>query len=145
MFPAKDNTSQLTDRLSWCWLLVGALLLPFTTYQNMLPIAAWLAPLFLMRFMRTRRTVVALPFLALVYFVAMTIAFGDLLPSPMNYMAGALGLLSVIPYVADKLLSTRLTGIARTLVFPLTVVCVDWLGALGPLGASNTAAYSQYG
>ena len=39
----------------------------------------------------------------------------------------------------------RLAGVARTLVFPLTITIVDWLVSFGPLGAATTAAYSQYG
>jgi hypothetical protein len=43
-----------TDRLSWLWLLVGSLFLPFAAYQSVIPLAAWLAPVFLLRFVRAR-------------------------------------------------------------------------------------------
>ena len=44
-----------TDRLTWLWLLIGFALLPFTIVQTMLPLAAWLVPLFLLRFARIAR------------------------------------------------------------------------------------------
>ena len=53
-------------RLTWLWLLVGFVLLPFTIVQTMIPLAAWLAPIFLLRFARTaRRASVALPLIFL--------------------------------------------------------------------------------
>lgn len=145
MFAAKRTTSQLVDRLSWCWLIAGTVLLPFTAYQTVLPVAAWLAPVFLLRFVRTQRAIVALPVVALAYFAGMTLALGDMLPPPENLMGGVLGLVAVAPYVTDKLLGMRLMGVARTLVFPLTITIVDWLVSFGSLGAATSAAYSQYG
>ena len=139
MYAAQRTPPQLVDRLSWCWLIVGTMLLPFTAYQLVLPLATWLAPILLLRFVRTQRTIVALPIIALVYFVGMTLAFGDILPPPMNYLVGGLGMVAVAPYAADRLLGVRLTGVARTLVFPLTITIVDWLVAFGPLGAATTA------
>ena len=50
MFASKNNVSQSVDWLSWCWLAIGAALLPFTSFQTMLPLAAWLAPIFILRF-----------------------------------------------------------------------------------------------
>lgn len=145
MHAAQRTRPQLIDPLSWCWLIIGTVLLSFTAYQTVLPIAAWLAPIFLLRFVRTQRAGIALPVIALVYFAGMTLAMGDILPPPMNYLVGGLGMVAVAPYAADKLLGLRLTGVARTLVFPLTITLIDWLVSFGSLGAATTAAYSQYG
>jgi len=51
---------------SWLWLGIGAALLPFTLLQTVVPLAAWLAPVFLLRFTRMQRIWVAVPVLALV-------------------------------------------------------------------------------
>ena len=37
-----------SDRLAWLWLVCGALLLPLIQYQTVWPLAAWLAPVFLL-------------------------------------------------------------------------------------------------
>ena len=50
-----------TDRVTWVWLAIGAILLPFANIQTVWPIAAWLSPVFLMRFCRTRPLKVGLP------------------------------------------------------------------------------------
>ena len=41
-----------TKNLRWLWLLLGLALLPFTAYRNVIPPAAWIAPVFLLRFVR---------------------------------------------------------------------------------------------
>ena len=38
--------------LRWLWLLLGFAVLPFTAYRNVIPPAAWIAPVFLLRFVR---------------------------------------------------------------------------------------------
>jgi apolipoprotein N-acyltransferase len=47
-------------------LAVGAVLLPVTNLQTLVPVAAWLAPVSLLRFVRTRRARVGLPVLVVV-------------------------------------------------------------------------------
>jgi apolipoprotein N-acyltransferase len=153
MFASRGSVTQPRDRFSWGWLAVGALLLPFTAFQTVLPIAAWLAPVFLLRFTRTQHPLIALPVIALVHVVGVLIGLRNMLPPPVSYFAGAIGLAALIPYGADRLMAlcagfaigSRLSGVARTLIFPLTITLMDWLGSSGPLGSGGTAAYSQYG
>ena len=103
-------------RLIWLWLLVGFVLLPFTIVQTMIPLAAWLAPILLLRFARTaRRASVALPLIFLAQAIGNWIALrgsevgniyvaviGLILFSPFR------GLVSTLPYAADRLLGSRL-------------------------------------
>ena len=42
------------DRLSYLWLALGILLLAFSTPRWTIPLAAWLFPVFLLRFVRTQ-------------------------------------------------------------------------------------------
>ena len=60
----RQNTSASERRRTWLWLLIGALLLPVTNLQTLIPVAAWLAPVFLLRFTRAQRPWVALPIVA---------------------------------------------------------------------------------
>src|SRR5687767_6898082 len=99
------------DRRSWLWLLVGAALLPFTQFQTVLPLAVWLAPIFLLRFMRTQHAWVALPVLTLVHYVAGVIALRGILPAPELYLFGLAGVVGVFSYAADLLLARRLNGL----------------------------------
>ena len=140
-------------RLTWLWLLVGFGLLPFTIVQTMIPLAAWLAPIFLLRFARTaRRASVALSLIFLAQAIGNLIAlrgggdvgnimavFGLILFSPFR------GVVSTLPYAADRLLGSRLDEKTRTLMFPLAYVTVDWLMTLLPaVNSTASFVYSQY-
>src|SRR5688572_19211398 len=130
------------DRRAWLWLLVGAALLPFTQFQTVVPLAAWLAPVFLLRFMRTRRALVALPVVALVHYLALVVAFRGILPAPALYLFCLAGVMGVLPYAANLVLARRLSGLPRTLVFPATAVTFDWLFGLSSLGTLGSSAYA---
>lgn len=132
-----------TDRLAWLWLALGALLLPFVGVQTVLPPATWLAPLLLLRFTRTQRPWIALPVILVVQYATTVVAFRAVFPPPMLYVVSVAGALAVVVYAADALLAPRLTGIARTLVFPIAATLFDYALGLTPLGSGGATAYSQ--
>ena len=134
-----------STRSSWLWLGVGSMLLPFAQFQTILPLAAWLAPIFLLRFSRMQRARLALPILALVHYLATLVSMrGGLIPAEtLTYAVG--GAFGVLPYVADTALARRVPGWARTLIFPATAVVLDWAFGLTSLGTLGSIAYSQFG
>ena len=141
------------DRLTWLWLLIGFALLPFTIVQTMLPLAAWLAPIFLLRFARTaRRTWVALPLIFLAQAIGNWIAVrGGTVDNiwvaviGLSIFAVFRGLASTLPYAADRLIGSRLDDKARILVFPLAFTTIDWLMTLLPaVNSTESTVYSQY-
>lgn len=133
------------DRLAWLWLALGAALLPLVQYQTVWPLAAWLAPVLLLRFARTRPARVAVPALAAVNYLAAVIALRNVLPVSMVWLFGVTGLVGLPAYLADKALAGRLTGLPRTLAYPMTAVVMDWLFGKSPLGTFGSPAYSQFG
>jgi apolipoprotein N-acyltransferase len=142
-----SNQSGITsDRFSWLWLFIGAALLPFIGFQTVMPLAAWLAPIFIIRFARTQRSVIALPVIALVSAAASAIAargfFDSLLLNLISPVMGAV--VGLLTYGMDRLLAPRLSGLPRTLVFPTAVIIVDFLMSFGPNGTMGMSAYSQY-
>ena len=56
MHNQKPTTSinRKRDRLSYLWLALGIVLLPFSMPNWTIPLAAWLIPIFLLRFVRTQ-------------------------------------------------------------------------------------------
>ena len=123
-------SNPVTSRWSWLWLVIGAALLPFTSIQPSLAIAAWLAPVFLLRFARTRRARVGIPLIALVQAIALGINwFVGTAPSPLAVSGVVVGLLATLAYLIDRLLTPHLSGLVRTLVFPLVLTTTDWLGS----------------
>jgi len=134
----------------WLWLLLGAALLPVTNMQTLLPVASWIAPIFLLRFSRSQRAIVAMPALVIVMSTMMLVATRNGF-FPIAGGAGyvvfvvGLGLGGTAPYLVDRILAPRLGTLARTLTFPAAVTTVELLGTMGnPFGAAGSTAYSQY-
>jgi apolipoprotein N-acyltransferase len=151
--PISDSRQAKTTELRWLWLLIRFVLLPFTAYRVVIPLAAWIAPVFLLRFERVSRR--GGPALWLI-FAAYTIAADiDLLGIPsrgLDLLLGltgfplARGLRFTLPYVADRLLGARLGTWPRMLLFPAAFVVSDWLmGLVHVTGTFGSPAYSQYG
>ena len=133
------SVSARERRWSWIWLLVGVALLPFANLQTLIPVAAWLAPVFLLRFSRSQRPLVGLPVLVLSMYGALLVCLRDgffpVVDGPGYYLfIATLAVGGVIPFAVDRWLSVRLTGIPRTLVFPAAVTTAEWL--FGPGGQS---------
>jgi len=151
MFKHTITPTRIPDRLSYLWLAIAAALYLFTGGQWVIPLAAWLAPLFLLRFVRTQRP---LPGLLLAWLVRFAVAAifvlqGSQFPpgTPPGYYALVLlvSLVSILPYLADRLITPRLGGFVATLVFPLAFTMIEFLVSFGPSGTLNSIAYTQYG
>ncbi len=138
------------DRLSSLWLALGIVLLPFSMPNWTIALAAWLAPVFLLRFVRTqpllRGMLLVLLANVLVYTLKVFVmyplgAISDLI------IAFGLGVIITLPYLLDRVLARRLGGLPGTLVFPLAVTTVWYLNAaLNPsAGTMLNPAYTQYG
>jgi apolipoprotein N-acyltransferase len=139
------------DRLAWLWLLVGFLLLPFTAWQIVIPLAAWLAPVFLLRFVRTcsqPRLIAPLIFAAFTgaILIDWRNGAGDTLSVLIGIIMGLVhGILYMLPYLADRRIGSRLGSWGQLLVFPLAFTTVDWcMSLLKTVSTAGSPAYSQY-
>lgn len=139
--------------LPWLWLLVGGLLLPFTAYQGVIPLAAWLAPVFLLRFSRSLgRGRLALLLIFLVYAGAAIVGGRGTSGSGIDLAWGLVGsplvrgFLWMLPYAAARVIGRRLRSWAHLFVFPAAFVAADWLLSIpNATGTFGSPAYSQYG
>jgi apolipoprotein N-acyltransferase len=112
------------------------------------PVAAWIAPVFLIRFVRTRR-----PFWGLcLAFVGLTgvayVSWWGMVPAPgvlyfvivTTITAGQLA-----PVAIDRLLCSRFDGVARTLILPCAVVSCEFASfAISPYGTWGALGYTQF-
>ena len=133
---------------SWMPLLAAVILLPFANGGQSIALAAWLAPLFLLRFTRTHRRSVALPVSLLVQAVAFAIQFRGMIPFVPIAQATVILFYAFVftaPYIGDNLAMLRLRGFSRSLVFPLVWSAIEFLVSFGPFGSWCTVPYSQYG
>jgi len=137
------------DRWSYLWLLIGTLISLFWT----IPLVWWLSPILVLRFIRTQKVWrgFVLSWLATFAIVGITQyeMLDALMPSPLPVYLVTVAFTALpytLPYLADRLLAPRLRGFGGTLVFPLAVTVVDYVGArANPLGSIGAQAYFQYG
>ncbi|BCW91046.1 Apolipoprotein N-acyltransferase [Alphaproteobacteria bacterium SO-S41] len=133
--PSRDSQQR------FLWLGAGALLSLFAVGGRWdIPLAAWLFSIFLLRFVRTSRV---LPGVGLVWLVSIASAlfwvWQVAVPVvPATYVAClAFGTVFTLPYLLDRLLTPRLSGTARLLLFPAALAaCEFFMGTFSPLGAA---------
>lgn len=150
--PSKHVAAQGTRRSAalrpWLAFAAGAVLLLFANGRNSIPIAAWLAPVFLLRFVRLQPCRVWIPALYTVCIFTHVFAFRGMIPIPgvLYYIFLAIGgVLALVPYLADRWLAPRLPAFAAALVFPCVWVMLDFAVSFGPSGTWGSPAYSQFG
>ena len=138
------------DRLSYLWFALGILLIIFTTPRWTIPLATWLVSVFLLRFVRTQPFVRGILLLLLANGLVWGFALKGVIPaSGVFYYLNAFTIVvvSLLPYLFDRLIARRVSGLLGTLVFPLAVTAMSYLPALANpyTGTMGNPAYSQYG
>ena len=133
---------------SFPYLAAGLGLFLFSNGRFIVPAAAWLAPVFLLRFFRQKRPLAALA-AGLVLFPAAAafMLYGIIPPAlgPLSYgLVVYYGLLWFLPYLIDRLIAPRVRGFAATLAFPAAAVVTEYANALA-LGDWGSVAFSQPG
>lgn len=147
MTASSRPTTYVQDRWSYLWLFVGAGLLLCANGRWIIPVATWLAPVFLIRFARTQPAVRGLALLLVVNVLGSLIIWQGLIPPGGFYLpvAGGIGVVYWLPYLADRLLANRLPRFAATLVFPLLQVSLEYINTVAnPFGSWSSLAYTQY-
>ncbi len=131
-------------------LLAGALLIGFSEGSWLLPVAAWVGPVLVLRYARDHSVGRGFILIFAATTLATLIGFGGVWANRGPIMIAALtlgfGLLWSLPYLADRLLAPRLGGFIGTLVFPLAYSAIDFVNIrVNPLGAWGAVGFTQYG
>ena len=130
------------------WLAVGGVCETFCLGKGTIPLAAWLAPIFLLHFARITRPIAGLPSIWLVLLVAAAVSNRGVIPLSGIAYFGVVSMIAIaftISYLADRLLASRFVGIASTLIFPLACVTVEFINTRSsPFGSWGAVAYTQY-
>ena len=145
--PAAQTRTASTG-ISWRALLLGCLALPFSYGADKVPCAAWLVPLFMVRFVRTQRLRVSMPVLLVAQMAAIAFQMRGMFPGDGGAYWLTLTATSVpglIPYAIDRIMWGRLSAVAGTFVFPLAYTVFDYAGSFSPYGSWGAVGYSQYG
>ncbi|MEI7769575.1 MAG: nitrilase-related carbon-nitrogen hydrolase [Chloroflexales bacterium] len=146
MIALSRDTTSAHVRWSYLWLLVGTGLLLFSNGRWFIPLATWLAPVFLIRFARTQPALKGLGLLLVANVLANIFFWQGIIPEVLHLpVASGIGVVFWLPYLADRLLVGRLRSFAATLVFPLLQVSLEYINAIAdPLGSWGSLAYTQH-
>ena len=133
---------------SWLALALGCLLLPFSYGADNVPCAAWIAPLFLLRFVRTQRLWISMPVLLAAQMSAVAFQTRGWFPGEgvaywITFVVSVAP--TLVPYALDRGLVHRISPVTGTFVFPLAYAVLDYITSFGPYGSWGAEAYSQYG
>lgn len=149
-----DVLQTLNDN-AWFWLLLSVVVGLFSTGRWTVAAAAWLAPLFLLRFTRLLHPLPGYLLATASSFLVLTTTWWGLQPLPLPVFLGMFAVtapIGALPYLFDRLLTPRLRmrngrpAFIGTLIFPLAITAVEFVSMTGsPLGSFGATAYSQYG
>ncbi|MCF8083210.1 MAG: hypothetical protein K9M96_08955 [Deltaproteobacteria bacterium] len=143
----------MSTKSSYVYLAIAFLLMVVSNWAYTIPLAAWLYPVFLMRFMRTEKMGRSLLGGGLCCVAAGVLMCGWALSNEMLFspsfriMSGvAAGLLAFLPFAADRLVTRRIPAFASTLVFPMAFTTMELLMSFdGYRSTWGSLAYTQYG
>ncbi|MCP4318997.1 MAG: hypothetical protein GY789_24140, partial [Hyphomicrobiales bacterium] len=114
------------------------------------PVAAWLGPVFMVRFVRTQGLKIGLPIGYVTLVVMLIISWQGMIPIPflwaLSLVFAIIGVIFLLPYMIDRLLVGQITGFLATLILPIAWVSIDFINAhFNPYGGWGMIAYSQHG
>lgn len=139
----------MTSIPAYAWLVLGGALQVLGFGKWIVPLAAWLAPVFLLHFTRETQTLGGVLWVWLALFVALSVSTHDVIPIPGAAYFGVVAAISAtmaLPFLADRLLAPYLPGFLSTLVFPIAWVALEFLASrLNPLGTWGGLGYTQHG
>ncbi|MCP4751556.1 MAG: nitrilase [Proteobacteria bacterium] len=144
----EQSKTLITNGKSYVWLAPAVVLLFFANGRWIVPAAAWLAPIFLIRFLRTQRAVKGLLIGLLLNTVVVIATWQGMIPVPVPFyyiVTGGIGVATFLPYLIDRLVSAKLKGFGTTLVFPAAFAGFEYINALSnPFGTWGSLAYTQF-
>lgn len=148
MEPRAAAPSAPFERWPYLWLALGAALNLFAMGRWIVPLAVWLAPLFVLRFARAEKATRGLLLYAVVMVPVGIVAWRGMVPLPERFFYLFMVVMVVVaylPYMYDRLIVPRFLGFAATLVLPLAWTTKEYLTSLAsPMASFASVAYTQY-
>ena len=130
-------------------LLMGIFLVILSGGRFVTPAAAFLAPIFLLRFTRNSSVITGTVLLYVLLFLSLLVQLHDYVsvPRPLNlFLIAGIAVLEVLPFFADRTMREYLPTFLRPLVLPCVFVLLGFaVSAVVPFGTMGEKAYSQFG
>jgi len=139
----------LDNSVFFLWLLLGAGLQVLSFGRWMTPLAAWLAPVFILHFAHGMAPVAGMLWTWLALAIALGISLRGIVPIPgLAYLALPIvwGFLGALPFLVDRLVAPLIPGFWATLAFPAACTAIEFLDSrLNPYGTWGATGYTQHG
>ncbi len=147
-YPGTNQRAPQMNREAWIVLAIAAVFLLVADGKYNMPLASWVVPALLLRFLRLQPVARGTAIVFTVLVVLRGLVFRDIIPIPGVFYVFFLlisGLMGVVPYVLDRVFARKLPGVWSTLVFPCALVCCNFVSSFGPMGSWGSVAYTQSG
>ena len=135
------------NNYSYIYLLIGFVFLFFFNGRWILPIAAFIAPLFLIRFLRYQKPFIGFLFIVLAGWISNIFIWKGMMPMSgffYYFLMFMMSLSTALIFLIDRVYSQRLKGIISTLIFPSAYVIMDYIViSTNPSGSFGTLAHTQ--
>jgi len=132
---------------SFIYLLIGFIFLFFFNGRWILPIAAFVAPIFLIRFLRFQKPMKGFLIIVLVGWVSNIFVWKGMLPMSGFFYYLVSFMMSVftsLTFLLDRIYTQKFKGIVSTLIFPAVYVIMDYINILAnPSGSYGTLIHTQ--
>ncbi len=143
----KMTTKSLKKYQSYIYLIIGFVFLFFSNGRWALPLATFIAPIFLIRFLRFHKPLKGFVFLIFAGFISNIFIWKGQMPAPgfvYYIMCFMMSLFTALVFLIDRIYSQRLKGIVSTLVLPSAFVLMDYISvSANPGGTFGAFATTQ--
>jgi len=132
--------------ITWIALITGLTANTFAGLNWNIAIAAWIAPIFLLYYSKNVKWPgIIFLFIGMAFSAAISKTAENLSGLFIIYITTGLsyGIINTLPFIIEKLLITRENRFYSTLIFPSSVVCIEYLLSLG-IGIWGNPSIAQY-
>lgn len=134
-------------KYSYIYLLIGLISLFFFNGRWILPIAAFIAPVFLIRFLRFQKPLKGFLIIVLVVWLSNIFVWEGMMPMSgffYYFVAFMMSVFTSLTFLIDRIYTQKLKGIVSTLIFPAIYVIMEYITILtNPSGSYGTLVHTQ--
>lgn len=132
---------------SYTYLLIGFTFLFFFNGRWIIPLAAFLAPFFLIRFLRFQKPLKGFLFIIIAGWISNIFIWNGMMPASGFFYYILMFIMSVftsVTFLIDRVYSQKVKGIISSLVFPSVYVIMEYIVvSTNPSGSYGTLAHTQ--
>ena len=135
------------NNYSYIYLLIGFIFLFFFNGQWILPIAAFIAPIFLIRFLRFQKPFKGFLIIVLAGWVSNIFVWKGMMPMSgffYYFISFMMSVFTSLIFLLDRIYIQKLKGIVSTLIFPTAYVIMEYITiSTNPSGSYGTLVHTQ--